>query len=48
MIALGEKEVQAKTLSVRKRRSKESRTLDFESFIEEVETLIREKTIDCL
>ena len=48
MIALGDKEVQAQTLSVRKRRSKESRTLDLETFIEEVKTLIREKTIDCL
>jgi len=48
MIALGEKEVQAQTLSVRKRRSKESRTLDLETFIEEVKTLIKEKTIDCL
>lgn len=48
MIALGEKEVQAQTLSVRKRRSKESRTLDLDTFIEEVKTLIREKTIDCL
>jgi threonyl-tRNA synthetase len=48
MIALGEKEVEAKTLAVRKRRSKESRTLDLESFVEEVKTLVREKTIDCL
>ncbi len=48
MIALGDKEVQAKTLAVRKRRSKESRTLDLETFIEEVNTLVREKTIDCL
>jgi threonyl-tRNA synthetase len=48
MIALGEKEVQAQTLSVRKRRSKESRTLELKSFIEEVKTLVREKTIDCL
>ena len=48
MIALGEKETQAQTLSVRKRRSKESRTLDLESFIDEVKTLIQEKTIDCL
>jgi len=48
MIALGEKEVQAETLAVRKRRSKESRTLELKSFIEEVKTLVREKTIDCL
>lgn len=48
MIALGEKEVEAQTLAVRKRRSKESRTLDLNSFIEEVKTLVREKTIDCL
>ena len=47
MIALGEKEVQAQTLSVRKRRSKESRTLDLDTFIEEVKTLVLEKTIDC-
>jgi threonyl-tRNA synthetase len=48
MIALGEKEVEAQTLAVRKRRSKESRTLDLDTFIEEVKTLVREKTIDCL
>jgi len=48
MIALGEKEVEAKTLAVRRRRSKESRTLDLETFIEEVKTMVREKTIDCL
>jgi len=48
MIALGEKEVEAQTLAVRKRRSKESRTLDLKTFIEEVKTLVREKTIDCL
>jgi len=48
MIVLGEKEVQAQTLSVRKRRSKESRTLDLDTFIEEVKTLVLEKTIDCL
>ncbi|VAX29080.1 Threonyl-tRNA synthetase [hydrothermal vent metagenome] len=48
MIALGEKEVEANTLAVRKRRSKESRTLDLKTFVEEVKTLVREKTIDCL
>jgi threonyl-tRNA synthetase len=48
MIALGEKEVEASTLAVRKRRSKESRTLDLKTFVEEVKTLVREKTIDCL
>ena len=48
MIVLGDKEVEAKTLSVRKRRSKESRTLDLETFIKEIKSQIRDKTIDCL
>jgi threonyl-tRNA synthetase len=48
MIVLGEKEVDNKTLAVRKRRSKETRTMDLDSFIEEIKTHVREKTIDCL
>lgn len=48
MIVLGDREVEAKTLSVRKRRSKESRTLDLETFIQEIKTQVRDKTIDCL
>ncbi|GJL78705.1 MAG: threonine--tRNA ligase [Nitrospinaceae bacterium] len=48
MIVLGDKEVESKTLSVRKRRSKESRTMDLDSFLDEINIQIREKTIDCL
>jgi len=48
MIVLGEKEVETKTLAVRKRRSKETRTMDLSSFLEEMKVQVREKTIDCL
>ncbi len=46
MIVVGDKEVESETLAVRKRRSKESRTLDFASFLEEIKAEIQEKTID--
>jgi len=46
MIVLGDKEVEAQTLGVRKRRSKETRTLDFESFLEELKSGIDSKLID--
>jgi threonyl-tRNA synthetase len=46
MIVLGDKEVESQTLGVRKRRSKETRTLDFESFLEELKSGIDSKLID--
>jgi threonyl-tRNA synthetase len=46
MIVMGDKEVEGKTLAVRKRRSKESRTLDLASFIEELTVDVRDKTLD--
>ncbi|MBT5550971.1 MAG: threonine--tRNA ligase [Nitrospina sp.] len=46
MIVLGDKEVEAQTLGVRKRRSKETRTLDFESFLEELKSGIDSKLIE--
>ncbi len=48
MAVLGDKEATAGTLAVRRRRSKETRTLDIERFIQELQTEIREKTIDVL
>jgi len=46
MIVLGDKEVESKSLAVRKRRSKETRTIDLETFIEELNVEIREKRLD--
>jgi threonyl-tRNA synthetase len=46
MIVLGDKEVESQTLGVRKRRSKETRTLDFESFLEELKSGIDSRLID--
>ena len=48
MIVLGEKEVETLTLAVRKRRAKETRTMDIDAFLEEIRTNVRDKTIDCL
>ncbi|MFQ5450660.1 MAG: threonine--tRNA ligase [Nitrospinaceae bacterium] len=48
MVILGDKEVEAKTLAVRKRNSRETRTLNLESFLDELNTLIQEKTIDSI
>ena len=46
MIVLGDKEVESKSLAVRKRRSKETRTIDLETFIEELNVEVREKRLD--
>jgi threonyl-tRNA synthetase len=46
MIIVGDKEVESQTLGVRKRRSKETWTLDFESFLEELKTGIDSRLIE--
>ena len=46
MIVLGDKEVETSTLSVRRRRSKETRTLDLKAFLNEVIEAVRNRTID--
>lgn len=46
MIVLGDKEVEAQTLGVRKRRSKETRTLDFETFLNELKSGIDSRLIE--
>ena len=46
MIVLGDKEVESGQVAVRKRRSKETRTLDLDNFLNEIKSLIQEKTID--
>ncbi len=45
MIVLGEKEAENKTLAVRKRRSKETRTINIDTFIEEMNTQVEEKQL---
>jgi threonyl-tRNA synthetase len=45
MIVLGEKEAEAKTLAVRKRRSKETRTINIDTFIEEMNAQVEEKKL---
>ncbi|MZH13701.1 MAG: threonine--tRNA ligase [Nitrospinae bacterium] len=46
MIVLGDKEVEASTLGVRRRRSKETRTLDLKTFMDEVKEAVENRTID--
>jgi len=46
MVVLGDKEVESRSLAVRKRRSKESRTLDLGAFLAELERDICDKTLD--
>jgi threonyl-tRNA synthetase len=46
MIVLGDKEVEASTLGVRRRRSKETRTLDLKTFLDEVNEAVENRTID--
>lgn len=46
MIVIGDKEVESQTLGVRKRRSKETRTLDFDTFLLELKSGIDSKLID--
>ena len=46
MIVLGDKEVESSTLGVRKRRSKETRTLDLKTFLDEIIEAVENRTID--
>jgi threonyl-tRNA synthetase len=46
MIVLGDKEVESSTLGVRKRRSKETRTLDLTTFLDEINEAVENRTID--
>ena len=48
MVVLGDKEVETGMLAVRKRRAKETRTMEIDTFLTEIKDHIREKTIDCL
>jgi len=45
MVVLGEKEAKNKTLAVRKRRSKETRTISADTFIGELNVEVREKQL---
>ena len=45
MVVLGDKEVESRTLAVRKRRSKETRTVDMDAFLGELTQEIRDKTL---
>ena len=46
MIVVGDKEVESQTLGVRKRRSKETRTLDYDAFLTELKSGIDSKLIE--
>ena len=46
MIVVGDKEVESQTLGVRKRRSKETRTLDYDTFLAELKSGIDSKLIE--
>ena len=46
MIVLGDKEVESSALGVRRRRSKETRTLDLKTFLDEVNEAVKNRTID--
>lgn len=46
MIVLGDKEVESSSLGVRKRRSKETRTLDLKTFLGEVKEAVRSRAVD--
>ncbi len=46
MLVLGDKEVESQTLGVRKRRSRETRTLDFETFLNELKSGIDSRLIE--
>ena len=46
MIVLGDKEVESSTLGVRRRRSKETRTLDLKAFLDEVNEAVKNRMID--
>ena len=46
MIVLGDKEVESSTLGVRRRRSKETRNLDLNTFLDEINEAVAKRTID--
>jgi threonyl-tRNA synthetase len=46
MVVLGDKEVESRLLAVRKRRSKETRTVDMDTFLGELAQEIQDKTLD--
>ena len=46
MVVLGDKEVESQTLGVRRRRYKETRTLDFETFLTELKSGIDSRLIE--
>ena len=46
MIVLGDKEVESSTLGVRRRRSKDTRTLDLKTFLDEVNEAVKNRKID--
>jgi threonyl-tRNA synthetase len=46
MVVLGDKEVESRLLAVRKRRSKETRTVDMDTFLGELAKEIQDKTLD--
>ena len=46
MVVLGDKEVESSTLGVRRRRSKDTRTLDLKTFLNEVNEGVEKRTID--
>ncbi|MCZ6513838.1 MAG: threonine--tRNA ligase, partial [Nitrospinae bacterium] len=46
MLVLGDQEVQAKTVSVRKRKSKETRVMPVDDFLNELHKLIKTKALD--
>jgi len=48
MIVLGDKEVESRTLAVRKRRSKETRTVEMDAFLSELVREIQDKTLDSI
>jgi len=48
MVILGDKEVESQTVSIRKHRSKETRSLGLDEFIEQLRTETRDKTIDVI
>ena len=46
MLVIGEKEVEAQKIAVRKRKSKETRIMDLEDFVSELREAEAEKTMD--
>ena len=46
MLVLGDQEIEAKTVAVRKRKSKETRTMPLEDFLGELKELVETKAVD--